>query len=148
VVEEFAGISMFDLRAPALNEYQRLIKRVFDLTVAFLVLPISMVTMTIIALLIKLEGPGRIIFRQIRVGENGRLFEMLKFRTMVPNAEDLRHLVEVKNEIGNRLHKTSADPRVTKIGRFLRRTSLDELPQLLNVIKGDMSLIGQRPELP
>jgi exopolysaccharide biosynthesis polyprenyl glycosylphosphotransferase len=148
VVEEFAGISMFDLRAPALNEYQRLVKRVFDLTVAFLVLPISMVIMAIIALLIKLEGPGEIIFRQNRVGENGRLFEMLKFRTMVPNAEDLRHLVEVKNEIGNLLHKTSADPRVTKIGRFLRRTSLDELPQLINVIKGEMSLIGPRPELP
>jgi exopolysaccharide biosynthesis polyprenyl glycosylphosphotransferase len=147
-VEEFAGIPMLDLRAPALNEYQRLVKRAFDLSISLFVLPPSLIIMGIIALLIRLEGKGPILFSQQRVGENGRLFWMHKFRTMIPNAEQLRHLVEYVNEEGDLIHKTEDDPRVTRIGRFLRRTSLDELPQLFNVIAGDMSIIGPRPELP
>jgi lipopolysaccharide/colanic/teichoic acid biosynthesis glycosyltransferase len=82
------------------------------------------------------------------VGENGRLFEMLKLRTMVAEAESLRHTVEQTGADGEFLHKAYDDPRVTRVGRFLRRTSLDELPQLLNVLRGEMSLVGPRPELP
>jgi exopolysaccharide biosynthesis polyprenyl glycosylphosphotransferase len=148
VIEEFAGIPMLDLRAPALNDYQRMLKRTFDLVLSVLALPPSLVIMGLIALAIRLEGTGPVLFRQQRVGESGRLFEMLKFRTMVPEAEELRHLVEHLDPDGNLIHKTPADPRITRVGRLLRRTSLDELPQLFNVIKGEMSLIGPRPEMP
>jgi exopolysaccharide biosynthesis polyprenyl glycosylphosphotransferase len=148
VFEEFAGIPMLDLRAPALNDYQRMVKRAFDLAISIFVLPPSLILMGIIALMIRLEGSGPILFSQQRVGENGRLFRMYKFRTMVPNAEQMRHTVERIDDEGNLIHKSMNDPRVTRIGRFLRRTSLDELPQLFNVISGDMSLIGPRPELP
>jgi exopolysaccharide biosynthesis polyprenyl glycosylphosphotransferase len=148
VIEEFAGMPMLDLRAPALNDYQRMIKRTFDLILSIFALPPSLIIMGLIALAIRIECPGPVIFRQQRVGENGRLFEMLKFRTMIPEAEGLRHLVEHLDKHGNLIHKIPADPRVTRVGRLLRRTSLDELPQLFNVIRGDMSLIGPRPEMP
>jgi lipopolysaccharide/colanic/teichoic acid biosynthesis glycosyltransferase len=82
------------------------------------------------------------------VGENGRIFHMLKFRTMIPNAERLRPMVEQVDEDGHMIHKRSDDPRVTRIGHILRRTSLDELPQVFNILKGEMSLVGPRPELP
>jgi exopolysaccharide biosynthesis polyprenyl glycosylphosphotransferase len=147
-VEDFAGIPMLDLRAPALSDYQRLVKRAFDLTITlFAFLPILLLT-ALIAVLIRLEGPGAIIFRQKRVGENGRLFELYKFRTMVPGAEKLRAAVEHRDENGSLIHKTPEDPRITRVGRFLRSTSLDELPQFFNILKGDMSLVGPRPELP
>lgn len=148
VVEEFAGIPMLDLRAPALNDYQRMVKRAFDLAISLFLLPPSLLIMIVIALAIRLEGAGPILFSQQRVGENGRLFWMHKFRTMVPDAEQLRHMVERVDEKGNLIHKMMDDPRVTRVGRFLRRTSLDELPQLFNVLTGNMSLIGPRPELP
>jgi exopolysaccharide biosynthesis polyprenyl glycosylphosphotransferase len=148
VVEEFAGIPMFDLRAPALNDYQRMVKRAFDLGLITITSPILLVILGIIALKIKIENPGKILLHQERVGENGRLFEMLKFRTMIPGAENLRHLVEHFDEKGNFIHKSADDPRVTKIGHFLRKTSLDELPQIINVLRGEMSLVGPRPELP
>jgi lipopolysaccharide/colanic/teichoic acid biosynthesis glycosyltransferase len=100
------------------------------------------------ALLIKLDSPGPVFFRQQRVGENGRIFRMYKFRSMVVGAEKLQHKVNGEDENGNVIHKSEDDPRVTRVGRFLRRTSLDELPQLINVLKGEMSLVGPRPELP
>ncbi len=145
---EFAEIPMLDLRAPALNEYQRLMKRAFDLSVTLLVLPLALPLMGLVALLIRLEGPGPILFRQVRVGENGKLFEMLKFRTMVDGAEAMQAAVAQYDESGRLIHKRPDDPRVTRVGRVLRRLSLDELPQLFNVIKGEMSLVGPRPELP
>jgi lipopolysaccharide/colanic/teichoic acid biosynthesis glycosyltransferase len=148
VIEEFAGIPMLDLRAPALNYYQRIVKRAFDLVISILVLPISLILMGVIAILIRFEGPGPIFFRQKRVGENGRLFDIFKFRSMVPDAEEMRHQVEQYDENGNLIYKTATDPRVTRVGGILRRTSMDEIPQLFNVIKGDMSIIGPRPELP
>ncbi len=88
------------------------------------------------------------LFRQQRVGENGRLFTMYKFRSMVVNAEELQEQVNEVDEEGHIIHKKPNDPRVTRVGRFIRRYSLDELPQLFNVLKGDMSLVGPRPELP
>ncbi len=148
-IDEFAGIPMLDLRAPALNDYQRMIKRAFDLFVSILFLPLALPLMGVIAIIIRLEKPqGIILLRQTRVGENGKLFHMLKFRTMLPNAEELRHLVERTDNEGKIIHKSLDDPRVTHVGKLLRRTSLDELPQIFNVLKGEMSLVGPRPELP
>ncbi len=146
--DSFAGIPLLDLRAPALNNYQRLIKRSFDLVLASLSLLVCLPWMGVIALLIRLESSGPVVLQQQRVGENGHLFRMLKFRSMVHNAEELRSQVETLDQAGNLIHKTKQDPRVTRIGRLLRRTSLDELPQLFNVLKGEMSLVGPRPELP
>ncbi len=147
-VVEFAGLPMLDLRAPALTDYQRMMKRTFDLIITLITLIPALPLMGVIALLISITNPGPILFRQKRVGENGKIFEMLKFRTMVTNAEELKYLVEKIDSEGHILHKHPNDPRVTPIGRILRRFSLDELPQLFNVLKGEMSLVGPRPELP
>ena len=147
-IEEFAGIPMLDLRPPALNDYQRMVKRAFDLLITALLMPFILPIMGAIALAIRMGSPGPILLQQQRAGENGRIFDMLKFRTMIINAEELRHLVEYVDEHGHLIHKAIDDPRVTVIGRFLRRTSLDEWPQFFNVLKGDMSLVGPRPELP
>jgi exopolysaccharide biosynthesis polyprenyl glycosylphosphotransferase len=147
-VEEFGGMPLVNLRAPAFNYYQRMVKRIFDLVVggvaAIFALPVAIV----FAVLVKLDSPGPAIYRQQRVGENGKLFWMYKFRTMVEDAD--ARLPEVVEELedGRVEFKRPDDPRVTRLGRFLRRTSLDELPQLLNVLKGEMSLVGPRPELP
>jgi exopolysaccharide biosynthesis polyprenyl glycosylphosphotransferase len=148
-VEDFAGLPMIDLRAPALNDYQRIVKRIMDITIVVISLPFSLPLMGLIALAIRLDSPGPIVFLQQRVGENKRLFSMLKFRTMVVGAEKNRQVIESVDENGRIFQdKTKDDPRVTRVGRFLRRTSLDELPQLFNVLKGDMSIVGPRPELP
>jgi len=148
VIEDFAGIPMLDLRAPALSDYQRLIKRIFDLTTTIFILIPTIPLMGFIALAIWIDDRGAILFKQTRVGENGRLFEIYKYRTMVPNAEKLRDMVERVDDQGNLIHKIRNDPRVTRVGRILRRLSLDELPQFFNVVKGNMSLVGPRPELP
>jgi exopolysaccharide biosynthesis polyprenyl glycosylphosphotransferase len=147
-IEDFAGIPMLDLRASAIDDYQRMVKRAFDVFFGSLALLISLPVLGLISLVILLEDGRPVLFRQKRAGENGRLFEMLKFRTMVKNAEALRSLVEQKDENGNLIHKTKDDPRVTRIGRFLRRFSLDELPQLFNIVGGTMSIVGPRPEMP
>ncbi|MBC7226451.1 MAG: sugar transferase [Thermoflexales bacterium] len=147
-VEDFAGIPMINLRAPALNDFQRLVKRVFDLVVGGMLTLLAFPVMGIVALAIKLDSPGPVLFRQQRVGENGRLFTMYKFRSMVVNAEALQEQVNEVREDGRIIHKKPDDLRVTRVGRFIRRYSLDELPQLFNVLKGEMSLVGPRPELP
>ena len=147
-VEDFGGLPMINLRDPALNDVQRLVKRMFDLALSSILLSLAMLPMAIITLLIRLDSHGPIIFRQQRVGENGRLFSMYKFRSMVVGAETMQDVVNEMTEDGKVLFKKVDDPRVTRVGRFLRHTSLDELPQLFNVWKGDMSLVGPRPELP
>jgi exopolysaccharide biosynthesis polyprenyl glycosylphosphotransferase len=147
-IEDFVGIPMLDLRASAIDDYQLLVKRGFDLTLGLLTLLLTLPVMGLIALLILLDDGWPVIFKQKRVGENGKLFEMYKFRTMVRNAEQLQVQVTKRNEDGNEIHKSKNDPRVTRIGGFLRRFSLDELPQFFNVLRGDMSLVGPRPELP
>lgn len=101
---------------------------------------------TIIA--IKLDSGGPVFFSQPRVGKDGELFNMYKFRSMVTNAEKLKEQLIDKNEMSGPMFKMKNDPRITRVGRFLRKTSIDELPQLLNVLKGDMSLVGPRPNLP
>ena len=101
-----------------------------------------------IALANRLLAPGPMFFRQHRVGKDGVPFEMIKFRTMVDGAEELRADLEARNEVQGGLFKIAEDPRITKVGRFLRRASLDELPQLINVLRGEMSLVGPRPLVP
>lgn len=147
-IEDFAGIPMLDLRASAIDDYQRMIKRAFDLVFGLFALIPALPLLALSALLVFLEDGSPILFRQKRVGEKGRLFEMLKFRTMVRNADQLQDQVEKRDANGNLIHKTKDDPRVTRVGRLLRRLSLDELPQLFNVLAGTMSLVGPRPEMP
>lgn len=125
-----------------------LLKRPFDLMVASLLLVLLLPVMLAIALMVRLDSAGPILFRQERVGAGGRRFTLYKFRTMVVNAEALKHTLEGLNEAQGPLFKMKNDPRMTRVGAFLRRTSLDELPQLVNVLKGDMSMIGPRPPIP
>ncbi len=123
-------------------------KRIYDLAIVILFSPFWIPVMGIIALLIWLTSPGApVIFVQNRTGKGGKRFKMLKFRSMVPNAEALKGTLAQLNERGELSGplKLQNDPRVTKIGRILRKTSLDELPQVINIIKGDMSLVGPRP---
>jgi len=147
-VEVFSGMPLINLRDPALTAYQRLIKRAFDLTITLCGFVGAIPLMLAIAIAIRLDSPGPVIFRQKRVGENGRIFTMFKFRSMVENAEASASAVLRTDDEGHILHKNPEDPRTTRIGRFLRRTSLDEIPQLFNVLRGDMSLVGPRPEMP
>lgn len=125
-----------------------ILKRSLDIVVSLIALIILSPIFLVIAILIKLDSRGSIIFSQFRVGKNGRIFKMYKFRSMVENAEDILRELKNKNEMSGPMFKIKHDPRVTKIGRFIRKTSLDELPQLINVLKGDMSLVGPRPNLP
>jgi exopolysaccharide biosynthesis polyprenyl glycosylphosphotransferase len=148
VIEDFAGIPMVDLKAPTLDNNQRIIKRAFDLSLTIILLPLSMLLMLIISIAIRYESQGPVIYRSQRIGENGKIFEMLKFRTMVIDADSQHSNIIKEVETGIIIHKFFDDPRVTKVGRFLRRSSLDEIPQIINVLKGDMSLVGPRPELP
>ncbi|UCC61999.1 MAG: sugar transferase [Anaerolineae bacterium] len=147
-VEDFGGVPLITLREPALTEFQRIVKRAFDLVLSAALLAITLPVMGLIALVIKLDSPGPVIFRHQRVGESGKLFLMLKFRSMVDGADE--HLEDVIRQApdGTIVHKHPDDPRITRVGRFLRTSSLDELPQLFNVLKGEMSLVGPRPEMP
>lgn len=123
-------------------------KRLLDLSLCLLMLPLLGAVLVVCAILIKLDSPGGpVLFTQQRTGQGGRRFTMYKFRTMVPNAEELKKQLVATNEDGELAGplKLDHDPRITRVGRFLRKTSLDELPQVLNVIKGDMSLVGPRP---
>ncbi|RYM02765.1 sugar transferase [Sporolactobacillus sp. THM7-7] len=133
-------------------ENQRLylvMKRFMDILGALIGLIILAPVFLIIPILIKWDDPGgKVFFKQIRVGKNGRAFYIYKFRSMVSNAEELLKKLMDKNETTGAMFKIKKDPRVTRIGRFIRKTSIDELPQLINVLKGDMSLVGPRPPLP
>lgn len=142
------GIPLIGLRDPAIDGVQRFIKRLFDLMVATIGLLLVSPLMLVVAVLIKLHDSGPILYRATRVGENGRPFEMLKFRSMVVNADRQPSVSPQADGSDAALHKSHKDPRVTDIGRWLRRTSIDELPQLINVLRGDMSLVGPRPEQP
>jgi lipopolysaccharide/colanic/teichoic acid biosynthesis glycosyltransferase len=123
-------------------------KRVVDIALSALLLAIGAPLFLLFALLIKADSPGPVLFRQPRVGRHGEVFGMLKFRTMTRDAESRKLALLELNEAPDGLFKISADPRVTRIGRFLRTTSLDELPQLLHVLTGRMSLVGPRPLVP
>jgi len=123
-----------------------LVKRVLDLVLVVITIPFWMPLNAIIALIIRITSPGEpVIFTQMRTGKGGRRFHMYKFRTMVPNAEELKSEYAHLNELRWPDFKITNDPRIIPIGRFLRKTSLDELPQLFNVLRGEMSLVGPRP---
>jgi exopolysaccharide biosynthesis polyprenyl glycosylphosphotransferase len=142
-IEDFGGIPMLDLRAPALSESQRMLKRAFDIIVSVISLPVAAPLIGLSAAAVWLETGRPVFFWQWRAGENGRMFRMLKLRTMRHTTGEAQPPLSQDGP-----HKAPQDPRVTRVGRFLRRTSLDELPQLYNVLRGEMSLVGPRPELP
>ncbi|MBS5306030.1 MULTISPECIES: sugar transferase [Clostridium] len=123
-------------------------KRTLDFMGSFLGLVILSPILLIVAILIKLESKGPAIFSQSRIGLNGKEFKMYKFRSMVQNAEELKEKLAKENEMSGPMFKMKNDPRVTKVGKFIRKTSIDELPQLFNILKGDMTLVGPRPSLP
>lgn len=123
-------------------------KRITDVLFSGIGLIILSPVFVIVAIAIKLDSKGPIFFKQDRVGKDEELFSMYKFRSMVVNAEELKKELENQNEMSGPMFKMKKDPRITRVGRFIRKTSIDELPQLVNVIKGDMSLVGPRPSLP
>jgi lipopolysaccharide/colanic/teichoic acid biosynthesis glycosyltransferase len=123
----------------------RIYKRIFDISLCLIAAPAIILLMAFIALLILLDDPGSVIFKQMRTGKGGHRFAMYKFRTMVTDAEELKQKYAHLNELTWPDFKITNDPRVTRVGRILRKTSLDELPQFINVIKGEMSLVGPRP---
>ncbi|MFE9438999.1 sugar transferase [Streptomyces sp. NPDC006602] len=143
------GVPLLRLQAPNLSRMSRLPKELLDRLLAGALLVVVALPMLLIALIVRLDSSGPALFRQQRVGRYGDHFTMLKFRTMRPDSEALRADLEHLNQNSDGLlFKVREDPRVTRVGSFLRRTSLDELPQLVNVVRGHMSLVGPRPSLP
>jgi exopolysaccharide biosynthesis polyprenyl glycosylphosphotransferase len=143
--DDIDGMTMLGIRRFGLSRSSRLLKRTFDLAVGSLVLLILSPLFLAVALAIFVDSRGSIFFRQVRVGRDGKHFHILKFRSMVAGADGRKDELRSINEAGDGLFKIANDPRVTRVGRILRATSLDELPQLLNVLRGEMSLVGPRP---
>lgn len=125
-----------------------IVKRITDIVCSLAGLIVLSPILLITAIAIKMDSKGSIFFKQDRVGKDERIFSMYKFRSMVVNAEELKKSLEKENEMSGPMFKIKKDPRITRVGRFIRKTSIDELPQLINVLKGDMSLVGPRPSLP
>jgi exopolysaccharide biosynthesis polyprenyl glycosylphosphotransferase len=142
--DSVGGVTVLGVRRPGLTRSSRAVKRAMDIVGAGLGLLLLLPVGALVAIAVRLDTPGPVFFRQRRVGRGGRTFEMIKFRSMIDGAEAQRAALEAFNE-SDGIFKLSVDPRVTRIGRWLRRTSIDELPQLLNVFRGDMSLVGPRP---
>jgi exopolysaccharide biosynthesis polyprenyl glycosylphosphotransferase len=147
-MEAIEGIPLIGIKQASLNTYQRFITRVVDFVVAIILMIIGFPLWLCIAIAVRLNSPGEVVYKQTRIGWNGRPFKVYKFRSMYKNADQVLTALMTKNEAEGPLFKMRADPRITPIGKFLRRTSLDEFPQLINVVKGDMSLVGPRPPLP
>ncbi len=143
--DEVEGATLLGVRRHGLTRSSRIAKRTFDLALSLLGLIVLALPMAVIAVAIKLDSRGPVFFRQPRMGKDDEPFEIFKFRTMVDGAEAQRAALAERNEAGGGLFKIENDPRITKVGGFLRRTSLDELPQLINVVRGEMSLVGPRP---
>ncbi len=147
-IRPIAGLSLLHMERPVISGGRRLAKTLFDVLVTSLLLVVAAPLMAVIAVAVAATSPGPVLFRQTRVGVDGRPFTMLKFRSMIVDAEQLRAELAHLNEGNDILFKLREDPRVTRVGAVLRRFSLDELPQLVNVLRGDMSLVGPRPPLP
>ena len=143
-IHDLGAVIRRPMTAPLRPSYD-VAKRVLDIGLCLLALPIVSPVMGLCALLVWLDDPGPALFTQLRTGKGGRRFRMLKFRTMATNAEELKKLYAHLNEHTWPDFKITNDPRVTRVGRLLRKTSLDELPQIFNVLKGDMSFVGPRP---
>ena len=146
-VEHLGGVSMVFLKYVFQNPTIQFIKRLFDFMASAILIFLCLPLWVVMPILIKVDSPGPILFRQERIGKHGRRFIMYKFRSMVADAEKLLEKVWHLNEMDGPAFKIINDPRLTRIGRFLRKTSLDELPQLFNVLKGDISLVGPRPPI-
>ena len=145
-ISQLEGVTTIRICDSAIAGIDFLNKRIFDILASMILLVFLSLPMLAIAILIKLDSPGTIFYKQTRVGLKGKYFKVWKFRTMVKNASQLQKQLETKNEIsGGVLFKIKDDPRITKVGKILRRYSLDELPQLFNVLRGEMSLVGPRP---
>jgi exopolysaccharide biosynthesis polyprenyl glycosylphosphotransferase len=147
-VDEMAGVPLIGIRRTSISGGNLVLKRVIDFTVALLGLVLLFPVMGLVALAIKLESQGPIIFSQLRVGKGGRRFWIYKFRSMVDDAEAQKEQLLSLNEADGPLFKIKDDPRRTRLGKWLRKWSLDELPQLYNILRGDMSLVGPRPPIP
>lgn len=142
------GLPLIHVDLPQFEGAKHILKRGFDVALSGLALAMLAPVMLLVALLIKMDGPGPVLFKQKRVGLNGSEFRMLKFRSMIPDAEKALTALQAENEGAGLLFKMKNDPRITRLGRTLRKYSLDELPQLWNIFVGDMSLVGPRPPLP
>jgi exopolysaccharide biosynthesis polyprenyl glycosylphosphotransferase len=143
--DQIDGMTLLGVRRYGLSTSSALLKRALDVTGASVLILLLAPLMLMIALAIKLDSRGPVLFQQRRMGRGNVPFEMLKFRTMIDGADAQKAALRARNEAGGGLFKIENDPRVTRVGRFVRRTSLDELPQLLNVLRGDMALVGPRP---
>ena len=143
-LDDVEGITLLSMAPAGFSDASRLAKRAMDLVGASLLLLLFAPFAAVIAAAIKLDSPGGVFFRQRRVGRGGEVFDMLKFRTMSSDAESQKRQFDHLNQAKG-LFKIADDPRITRVGRFLRRTSLDEVPQLINVLRGEMSLVGPRP---
>jgi exopolysaccharide biosynthesis polyprenyl glycosylphosphotransferase len=155
-LDGFGGIPVIDLGQPGIQGVRRIFKRTFDVLITSIILVFALPIMAIVALAIKLDSRGPVLYRQKRIGEQGQTFFMLKFRSMYVNNNDAIHREYVKKLIqentslpnGAGSLKMERDPRITRVGQFIRKTSLDELPQFFNVLRGEMSLVGPRPPIP
>ena len=148
-IETFDGIPLLGVGQPVtLQRRERLLKRIIDVILVILASPLILLVTGITALAIRLEGQGPIFYKQRRIGENGKPFDIIKFRSMIPNADQMREELIQKHELDPRHPKIQDDPRITHVGNFIRRTSIDELPNLWNVLLGHMSLVGPRPPTP
>ena len=147
-IEELEGVPFLTFTTTPSNEAQLALKRALDVALSVMVLTLALPVIGVASLLIKLTSPGSVLFKQRRIGLNGRIFTLYKFRTMIEDAHERREEVAHLNEMNGPAFKMKSDPRVTPVGRWLRRFSLDEIPQLWNVLKGDMSLVGPRPPIP
>ncbi len=147
-VEDLGGVPLIGVRTVSISKGALLVKRLIDVTVSAVGLLLCAPLFLLIALAVRLDSPGPVIFRQTRVGLRGRHFEMYKFRSMHVGAEEQQDMLAEFNEADGPIFKIRDDPRLTRVGRILRRLSLDELPQLVNVLRGEMSLVGPRPPIP
>ncbi|MGN0364425.1 MAG: sugar transferase [Suilimivivens sp.] len=144
-VDDFGGYSVLTYTRFQSSYKRLLIKRVMDIVGGLIGMLITLVFFPFVAIAIKLDSPGPVLFSQIRIGRNGRRFKIYKFRSMYIDAEERKKELEKQNEMQGLMFKMENDPRITKVGKFIRKTSIDELPQFYNVVKGDMSLVGTRP---
>jgi exopolysaccharide biosynthesis polyprenyl glycosylphosphotransferase len=147
-IEELEGVPFLTFTTTPSSETQLAFKRALDIAVSLVLLVLTVPVLAIASIAIRLSSPGSIVFKQKRIGLNGRVFTLYKFRTMIEDAHARREEVAHLNEMSGPAFKMKMDPRVTPVGRWLRRFSLDEIPQLWNVLKGDMSLVGPRPPVP
>lgn len=147
-VQCIGDLFLIGLREPAISGPRRVSKRILDFVLSMMALFISWPLFILIAIAIKLDSRGPVFYCSKRVGENGDIFRMIKFRSMVTDAEERQEQCVTYDDKGNPIYKTCRDPRITRVGKFIRRTSLDELPQIFNVLKGEMSWVGPRPEQP